>query len=551
MPNFTILPPAERAGCTVYAADFGFSPENPDNTAALRQAIAYAKAQNAAKLCLAPGVYRIESDDFITFTGFEDFIFDGCGAEIISGTSYFFNMQGCHRMLVTGLTLDIDWQRHWPASLVQVVSNEKGILTLKFLNRTAPESCDICSFNRFDSEKLTPGAENGLEIWVHPHEIGDFLPGPDNTLTLRCTACNAERMRSGEIYLVRHMRQRRGAAFCINDSSHITVTGNTVYSTLGMTHLVGGHSHHLRFDREVIRIRPGSNRYVSTDGDGIHIIRSLGHILVENCDFSSMGDDSVNIHDCNMLITHTPAPDTVLLEGEGVGQPGDLFELRKPDFSPMGTLTLKNIRRTDTGVYELQFTQPLPDEVGDGYILLCKAYCSDQYIIRNNYFHDHRARGLLLQTSHGLVEHNRLENIQGTAIFVMLELLRGSWYEGAGVEDLTIRNNTFTNCNCGSWTTSLDVMAYLPDNTGSYKTFRNITICDNEITTRQAPAVYFSTCDGLTFSGNQISFTGRPSGYPTVIAERSCGIVCDEDIDLQYSPNTDTRRCMPLYAHLY
>ncbi len=551
LSDFTVLRPESHGGATVYAADFGFSPENPDNTDALQRAIAHCRSVGAEKLCLASGVYRIKSPDYILLEGFADFTLDGCGAEIISETSYFFALKSCTRVLVTGLTLDIDWEMHWPASLVQVVSNENHKLTLKFLNRPAPASCDICSFNRYDGERLTPGAQDGLEIWIHPHELSDFAPGDHNTLQLRCTACNAQRMAPGEIYLARHMRQRRGAAFFLRDSSHITVENNRVYSTLGMTHLVDGYSHHLRFNREVIQIRPGSDRYISTDGDGIHIVRSLGHILIENCDFSGMGDDSVNIHDCNMLITHLPAPDTVLLEGEGTGQPGDTFELRRRDFSPLGTLTLKEIRRTDTGVYRLQFTQPLPAEVGDGYILLCKSFCSDRYIIRNNYFHHHRARGLLLQTSHGLVEHNRFEDIQGAAIFVMLEILREHWYEGSGAEDITIRSNVFQNCNCGTWTTTVDVMAYLPDNTSPYKIYRDIKICDNTIVTAKAPAVYLSSCQDLTFTGNQITFTGSPSGYPTVIAERSCGIVCDEGIDLQHSPNTDTRRCMPLYAHLY
>ena len=552
MPNFEMLRPESRGGQIVHAKDFGFSQENSDNTEALNRAIAHCRDINAEKLCLAPGAYRIKSGDFIRLEGFENFTLDGCGAEIISETSFFFLLEKCSRVLVTGLTLDIDWDLHWPASLVQVLSNENGLLTVKFLNRTAPEHCDICSFNRFDSQRLTPGAEDGLEIWVHPHELSDFCPGDDNTLTFRCTACNAERMAAGEIYLARHMRQRRGAAFYICDCTHATFENNRIYATLGMTHVVDGLSHHLRFNGEIIRVRPDSGRYISVDGDGIHIVHSLGYILIENCDFSGMGDDSVNIHDCNMFVSRRLAPDTVLLENEGTGRPGDLFDLRRPDFAPTGEkLTLKEIRRRENGAYELQFEEILPEEIGEGYLLMCKSFCSDHYIIRNNYFHDHRARGLLLQTSHGLVEHNRFENIQGAAIFVMLEILRDHWYEGSGAADITIRENTFQNCNCGTWTTTIDVLAYLPDNTSDYKMFRDITICDNVITTRKAPAVYFSTCDGLKFIGNRITFTGGPSPYTPIIVERSSGVVTDGTQEITVSDSTVSRRCMPLYAHLY
>lgn len=562
MKQITIFPPRSHGGAVVYAADFGFSPAVADNTEALCRAIAHCRQTGAEKLCLAPGTYRIKSPDFIILEGFEDFTLDGCGAEIISETSHFFCLQNCNRVRITGLTLDFDWNVFRLASLVRVLSREGKELTVEFLNCPAPERCDICSFNRFDAQRLTPGAEDGLEIWVHAENLSDFRPGPaPNSLHFLCNEPNVERMQPGEIYLARHLRQRQGAAFFILDSTHITVDRNTVYSTLGMTHMVGGHSHHLLFDHETIRIRPDSNRYISTDGDGIHIIRSKGHIVIQNCDFSGMGDDSVNIHDCNLFILKKTASDTVLLENEGVGEPGDLYDLRNPDFSPTGIYpTLKEMRRTASGAYELQFTQDLPEWVGEGHMMLCKSYCSDHYILRNNHFHDHRARGLLLQASHGLVEQNLFENIQGAGIFVMLEILRGSWYEGSGAEDLTIRNNTFRNCNCGTWTSTIDVMAAIPDNTSDHKIFRNITVRDNDITTIKAPAVYFSTCTQLAFTQNRITFTGGPSAYAPVITERSndCSFT-DTTVDglpltedrIQVSNDCSSRRCMPLYAGLY
>ncbi len=562
MEDIIVLPPKSREGVTVYAADFGFAPDVQDNTDALCRAIAHCRAVGARKLCLAPGTYRIKSEDYIPLDDFEDFILDGCGAEIISETSYFFLLRRCRRVLVRNLTLDFDWAQFHLATLVRVVSRKGTEMTLEFLNGPAPRSCDVCSFNRFDPVRLTPGVEDGMEFWAHSHELFDFRPGHiPNSLTFQCTAANSEHMLPGQIYLARHLRQRQGAGFYVLDSEHITLRGNTIYSTMGMAHVIDGHSHHVLFDREVIRIRPGSNRFLSTDGDGIHVIRSTGYIVIQNCDFSGMGDDSINIHDCNMFISRRLSADTVLLENMGIGDPGDRFDLRNPDFSPAGVqLTLKQIRTNAQGAWELQFEETLPEEVGEGHMLMCRSYCGDHYIIRHNHFHDHRARGLLLQTSHGLVENNLFENIQGAAIFVMLEILRGSWYEGAGAEDITIRNNIFRNCNCCTWTTTIDVMAVLPDNTSQFKTFRDIRISDNAIITTKAPAVYISTCDGLTCDHNHIIFTGGPSKYPPVITERSSncafhgttvGGAAITDQDILISKDTTSRRCMPLYAGLY
>lgn len=562
MSNIVIIPPQAHSGITVYAADFGFSPENPDNAGALRAALAHCRQIKADKLCLAPGCYRLKNTDYICLDGFEDFILDGCGAELLSETSYFFLMQNCSRVMVENLVMDFDWNIYRPASLVRVLEQKDRELTLEFLNCEAPEICDICSFNRFDPQRLTPGMEDGLEIWVHNWNLSDFRPGSvPNSLTFRCNEPHVDKMQPGEIYLARHMRQRRGCNLFMVDCTHMTMRHNTIYSNLGMTHMVGGLSHHILFDGEVIKVRPGSQRYISVDGDGVHIIRSTGYIVVQNCDFSGMGDDSVNIHDCNYFISRKTAPDTVLLENEGAGAPGDLFDLRNPDFSPTGiTLTLRELIQDETGAYSLRFEETLPEWVGEGYMMLCKAFCSDHYIVRNNYFHDHRARGLLLQTSHGLVENNVFENIQGAGIFIMLEILRGSWYEGSGLEDLTIRNNTFRNCNCGTWTSTIDAMSVLPDNTSEYKPFRNITICGNEIITTKAPAVYLATSDCLTFGDNRITFTGGPSAYLPVVKERCSNCIFPGNTidgkpltrqDVQESQSCASRRCLPLYAHLY
>ena len=62
----------------------------------------------------------------------------------------------------------------------------------------------------------------------------------------------------------------------------------------------------------------------------------------------------------------------------------------------------------------------------------------------------------MLQCSHGFVENNRFYRQQGASIYVMLELLHGLWFEGSGVDGLTIRNNIFINCNCANWSSVID-----------------------------------------------------------------------------------------------
>lgn len=228
---------------------------------------------------------------------------------------------------------------------------------------------------------LSPGVPGDPEIWVHPEEFSVLGRGEaDNRIRLRCTAKGVETIRPGAFYLVRHLRQRRGAAFFVQDSRHITLQNNCVYSTWGMTHMVNGQSSHILFDGEIIRIRPGSRRHISTDGDGIHIIRSQGYLQIQNCDFSGMGDDDVNIHDCNMLILRRLGSHTLLLENEGAGDPGDRLELLNKDFSPSGvSLTLRAVTQQEDGRYCLEIEEELPDWIEEGHLLLNRHYASDHF----------------------------------------------------------------------------------------------------------------------------------------------------------------------------
>jgi len=269
--------------------------------------------------------------------------------------------------------------------------------------------------------------------------------------------------------------------------------------------MVSGQSHHIRFDGEKICVRPNSNRYISTDGDGIHIIQSNGYIIIENCDFSAMGDDDVNIHDCHFFVDKKLDEKSILFKNEAYGQKGDIIKIHRCDFSPLSEkLTIDKIEPLENHRTIVYFNEKIPEEIKEGYMLVNKSFGSNYYIIRNNYFHENRARGLLLQCSNGLVENNRFYRTEGAAIFIMLEALVGLWYEGSGVDGLVIRNNTFTDVNCGDWTSCLDMISNIPDKTSDYAPFRNIEIYNNTFKNCSDPVMILEHGSNITVKDNFI-----------------------------------------------
>lgn len=99
----------------------------------------------------------------------------------------------------------------------------------------------------------------------------------------------------------------------------------------------------------------------------------------------------------------------------------------------------------------------MPESVAEGWTAYNTECNSSNYVIRNNYFHENSARGLLLQSSNGLCENNRFFKTMAQAIKVVMDIEPTLWQEGTGVDNLIIRNNTFEKCNYSDWGTVIEI----------------------------------------------------------------------------------------------
>ena len=75
--------------------------------------------------------------------------------------------------------------------------------------------------------------------------------------------------------------------------------------------------------------------------------------------------------------------------------------------------------------YEVTLDRDL--EFSDGDFLDLPGLAVSDFTIRDNYFHDHRARGLRIMSSDGVIENNRIERTKSAAISVGCEY--GYWRE--------------------------------------------------------------------------------------------------------------------------
>ena len=532
-----IMKPIED-GTVISADQFGMLPTNPDNFEALSKALHHCREHKISKLVIPRGKYYFATEQPIIMKDMKDFILEGSNAEFVYCiTGQFFKIDHCSKVWIRNLFLDWDWDKHRLASVIKVVqvSREEGYIDFEYLQEGELDLAqNWVTTNALDPATWTPGCEDGVEYGVYKNNAETF--DKKVRLTPKLYRCHKDlsnlsplHFPVGSIHLVRHYLYN-GGIFVIQDTSHITMERITIYSAPGFGYHIGGHTHHLFMDRCDIILRPGTDRRITTTADAVHVKQTNGYLLFEKCDFGFHGDDCINIHD--NIVMYVEKESTQSLSYVSSWFPvdsGDPIEIRNADFSPMGlTLTVKNISLDkETGRTILTFEECLPDHLPSNSILFNHAYNSGYYHIKDCFFHETRARGILLQASNGLVENCRFYRTQGAAIQIETGASK-AWSEGMGVDQLTIRNNVFERCDVNDWDKGVIYMStYLPEGVAkkphgtanptilpipweanyrtAYPVFTNICITDNTFREYPRRAMAFSSFENLEVSNNRFS----------------------------------------------
>ncbi|MFA6286644.1 MAG: right-handed parallel beta-helix repeat-containing protein [Opitutaceae bacterium] len=220
-------------------------------------------------------------------------------------------------------------------------------------------------------------------------------------------------------------------------------------------------------------IRPGplpagatQPRLFSTNADAVNFVQCRVGPRLEACDFSGMGDDSLNVHGYFLPVVRVLSPTsflTALPNGPGdFVKPlhrGDALRIYEPGaFSVIGAATFASIRALpdigDVTVAEMKTLFPIgftrvftvyqveldaPSRLVAGQWFDCPAVNSGGFIVRDSYFHDHRGRGLRIMAGDGVVENNRFERLTKSAISIGPEL--GFWREAGWVKNVRVSDN--------------------------------------------------------------------------------------------------------------
>lgn len=526
---FYIARPNEKSCRSVNASDFGVSTAADDNYSAFCKAIEYCKANPNITLKVDDGKYYFRTDKAIMLDGLKNVLIDADGAQFIFENPNYFHIVNCNCIEIRGLgiTWNLDVSRL--ASLVKIrnASKESHSFELEFteLNEVSAD-IPIMAFTKYDPETLTPGTRQDFKenyVYQFPGSIKTVEKTGHNVLKVTHDG-SLDNYTDGEVYLLRH-HVYGGNAFNVYNTSSITFSGIKLYAVAGMGWLIENRSEHFQLLGCVIGLDPehDDNR-ISTTADGVHIANTNGKFRISGCDFSFMGDDDVNVHDNIATVTDKLDEKTVeIYTNANNFAAGDTAIFSSKGFDRLGF----SAEVTSVEGKKLTFDKELPDYIVKDCIVSNGSIDSGNYVISGNYFHENRARGLLLQSNNGLCKNNRFYKTMANPIKVIMDISSGLWLEGTGVNGLVIRNNSFVECNVVEWSAQISISTNIDGKSADSTLFYNITVENNSFDNFYGRLVDASNVSNLKICGNRIN--NKDGSYEArrgrIIIRQSCSRV--------------------------
>ena len=526
---FYIARPNEKRCRSVNASDFGVSTAADDNYSAFCKAIEYCKANPNITLKVDGGKYYFRTDKSIMLDGLKNVLIDADGVQFIFENPNYFHIVNCNCIEIRGLgiTWNLDVSRL--ASLVKIrnASKESHSFELEFteLNEVSAD-IPIMAFTKYDPETLTPGTRQDFKenyVYQFPGSIKTVEKTGHNVLKVTHDG-SLDNYTDGEVYLLRH-HVYGGNAFNVYNTSNITFSGIKLYAVAGMGWLIENRSEHFQLLGCVIGLDPehDDNR-ISTTADGVHIANTNGKFRISGCDFSFMGDDDVNVHDNIATVTDKLDEKTVeIYTNANNFAAGDTAIFSSKGFDRLGF----SAEVTSVEGKKLTFDKELPDYIVKDCIVSNGSIDSGNYVISGNYFHENRARGLLLQSNNGLCENNRFYKTMANPIKVIMDISSGLWLEGTGVNGLVIRNNSFVECNVVEWSAQISIFTNIDGKSADSTLFYNITVENNSFDTFYGRLVDASNVSNLKICDNRVN--NKDGSYEArrgrIIIRQSCSRV--------------------------
>jgi len=323
-------------------------------------------------------------------------------------------------------------------------------------------------------------------------------------------------------FLVMRFAERIHAGIFIQDSKNINIENVNLYHSTGLGALAQ-FSENITFSAYRAIPNKSKNRYFGGGDDGIHISNCKGLVTIDNCEFSGLMDDPINVHGTSVKVIEVVGNKQLKCKfmheqsiGLNWGHKGDKIGfIENSMMNSLGTGVVERFKALDKETFLLDLQMPIPKgfEVGDA---LENLTWSPDLKITGSHFKSCRARGLLVSTPGKVIIENNIFESSGSAILIAGDA--NNWYESGAVTNVLIQNNIFTElCNTSSYQFCEGIISIYPEipvlNETTPQFHKNITIENNEFHPFDFPVLFARSVDGITFSNNSVIRSTRFEPY--------------------------------------
>lgn len=512
---FYIARPDESTLTTVNASQFGLSPDKEDNTQAMRDAFLYCRSHPNTKLIIDKGTYYFSAEEDMYLNTLKNVLIDAQGAEFIFRTPKYFKIYACDNVEIRNMVVDWDWNALRLGSLVKIGNENDADNTLE-IEFTELDEVDadipLMSFMQYEPVDLVAGVHGSFKIYspsVDSECIKNVEKVNGKPNVLKVTHSGAlDYFKNDEVYLLRHYTYGGQVFNTVEESQNITFDNVSIYGACGMGYVFAYGSNHYQILNSYIGLRPGAeDKYrISTTADGIHIVNTNGYFRLDNCDLSFCGDDILNVHDDMFYIKSIDSSRKVMQGTVAV----KIVE-------PTHKISFKDLQLNDIDYeaivaditrngYEatITLTEPLPDYITTDMLAYSTTRSSANYVLTNNYVHETKGRGFLMNSDNCLCDGNTFYRTCSQTLQVRTETPESLVIEGTGADNIQISNNRFIECNFGGRGDVITVESLLFGENIEKPRLYNIKILNNEFTSCFEEIINADNVDGLTITDNII-----------------------------------------------
>jgi hypothetical protein len=551
---------------TVNVAEYGARPDVSDNTEPIRAALI--SAQSGAKpvvVRFAPGIYHCGSGPgkkpsrstkpSFDIAGLDSVTIDGGGATIAgSDIAPLFRIRDSRNVSVRNLTIDWDPLPHMSGRVTRLLEPDHAFEMTPLVPARPISGRIVQGILGYNSQRHRL-ADNGWEVY---QTQGERDANPTEILAngeVRVFVKREARLPAvGDDVVVRH--QVYGCdAFVFANCQNVSVDDVTVLAAPGMA-IIGWGCRDIAIRR--VKVVPGESGWMSVTADAMHFNACRGSVTVEDCEFAGMGDDAINIHSMYGLITGIagdrkfevaaarlhPYYDKARSAWDAPAA-GDTLEFGSGSepLIAQGQVTVVTAQR-DELARRVILTLSADDahKVGPDTVLWNLSTAPSINIARC-YVHGNRARGMLLQSRHVLVQNCVFEDISGGGIHICTDA--ADWWESLGSRDVTVRGCTFRRCNYGvaRRVAAVDVFSDLAGGQQSAAgVHKGVNIIDNIFEGNTGAPIHLGSTDGAEIRGNRFDASKGPAIIVTNSRNVSITVDPASSVDIRGSSDTATIR---------